>query len=681
MITHSQNKQPAEGFLKPNIGDQGNYSSPEIKRRSQPQPGIASHSFSAMPVFSPNNSVQSKLKVNAPGNAYEQAANRVEKQLPEQPHDKANAFTEKGSATGIKKLSESGRDFYQPFVGSAVHNANFHIGGEADELAKLSKAKALTVGNDIYIPENKFAPDNNEGRELIGHELTHVGQSEQAQAQIFRDEDEPHYPSEEEQKKIEKILGRERTETTVVTQTTGADGQVVEEETTVKAGKNLNEAERIAMANRLMSPLNSEIDDMVARAKADAAVENAKNGPPPKYSSDQLFERTEESLKKIYDRYGKYITRTVTLTKTDTTLKDRIDKDQIYVLPTDMATAAGALARTVSDTHCSECIRSLSGLNGESKTDVQDRIVKKALEERREFWEDAARLLVGGSYKDWNRSIQLPLNGSKHSMVHELIHAFAHPAFRAAFGDEDRVNEGFTEYFASQLESGNSYTGPKANVVNIKDLISGPFLTSSGTAGSAEESLRLAYFSGRLDLIGWQPTSDAERKAVEEAGGATQWDPAKAKEHAEQYKTAAIAKQDTHNNILGVGIYFERVTDAVPTFNVRYARVLTQTQPYSRARLLAEGQFIGSPAQKTLGGSLGLAGEFQEPYFFATAGARFIGEASLSGDPAKVNLSPFIGIGVRPWQTVRIGAEGFVLFPLTDGSTKVGAGGTVSVEF
>jgi hypothetical protein len=37
--------------------------------------------------------------------------------------------------------------------------------------------------------------------------------------------------------------------------------------------------------------------------------------------------------------------------------------------------------------------------------------------------------------------------------VHELMHALAHPAFRTAFGDEDNINEGFTEYFTQSRSS------------------------------------------------------------------------------------------------------------------------------------------------------------------------------------------------------------------------------------
>jgi len=636
------------------------------------------HLFGRMPVEGNGTGavVQPKLTVNAPGNPYEQAANRVETQLPAQPHDIGNAFTENGSKTGVTKLSESGQKFYQPFVGSAVHNAILHIGEEADELAKLSKAKALTFGNDVYIPKNKFDPDSSAGRALIGHELSHVGQSQQNPTQIFRDEEEPHYPSIEEQAKIEKILGRERTATTVTTETSNEDGQVVQEETVVMTGKNLSAAERIAMAEKLKAPFDTAIDAMVAQAEKEENLQ-----PSTIYTDDELYKIAEEAQREIYEKFGKYISRSITLTRTHTSVEDRVAKDEVLVSVGDMTTNAHALARTVAGNFCDECEKSLAGLNSESKRAVVITMATKAVSERPEFWEKAAKLKVGGSYNHATRSINLPYTGNKHSIVHELMHSLAHPAFRAAFGDEDLANEGFTEYFARQVESGASYPEQTAKVGTTKSLTNGPFLFDYGTSGSAEESLRLAYFSGRLDLIGWKPTSEAEREAVAKAGGAAEWDPDKAKEYAAKYTAAAVEKQDAHNNILGIGVYFEQESGSSPTFNVRYARVLTQTQPYSRGRLLVEGQFVGSPIQKTLGGSLGIAGEFQEPYFYATGGARFIGEASLPGDPVKVDFSPFVGAGIRIYQTIRVGAEGFVLLPLTGGGVRLGGGATVSIEF
>ncbi len=646
------------------------------------------HNFGKISVFPASESpISAPLKISSPTGAHEQAAHQVERKLPQGISTLGNSITENGKSWGETKLSKIGRQFYQPFVGAAVDRAKFHIGGQADELAKLSKAKALTYKEDIYIPKNKFSPRSVTGRALIGHELAHVAQSKTADPQIFRD-DEPHYPSVEEQKKIEKLLGRERrpetTDTTAEKKSPKTEDKTKatpeKEPTKLPEGKNLTKEERKKLATELKAPLKNTIDELVQTME-----QNEKISPSNIYSKKALYDMAVKAHKEIYAKFGKYISRKVALTKTKNSVAERIKKDQILVEFSDMSDAANALARTLATTHCSTCSTKLNGLNSESKSAVVGLMAKTAVSERGEFLKKAAKLAVGGSYQHSSRTITLPYSGRNvyHSAVHELIHALAHPAFRAAFGDEDLANEGFTEYFTRKVVSGGSYPEPFSKVKKTGSLMKGPFLFDYGTAGSAEESLRLAYFSGRLDLIGWQPTSEKEKKAVEAAGGAPQWDPKKAKEYAKTYKKNALEKQDSHSNILGVGIYFtpQSVTD--PTFTVRYARVLAQTKPYSRGRLLLEGQFIGTPLKnpRQIGGSLGIAAEYQEPYFYATGGVRFIGGATPQGDNARVDFSPFVGVGVRAWQRLRVGAEGFVLFPIVGKGIRPGGGVTVGVEF
>jgi hypothetical protein len=74
---------------------------------------------------------------------------------------------------------------------------------------------------------------------------------------------------------------------------------------------------------------------------------------------------------------------------------------------------------------------------------------------------------------------------------------------------------------------------------------------------------------------------------------------------------------------------------------------------------LLEGQFLGSPLQNpaALGASLGIGAEYQEPYLFAQAGVRFVGTITPGGGTDRLDVSPVIGIGVRAWQTIRIGVR------------------------
>jgi len=96
-----------------------------------------------------------------------------------------------------------------------------------------------------------------------------------------------------------------------------------------------------------------------------------------------------------------------------------------------------------------------------------------------------------------------------------------------------------------------------------------------------------------------------------------------------------------------------------------------------------EGQLLGAPFSdpKAFGASIGFAGEYQEPYFYAGGGLRFVGTAVGGGASDRLDLSPFAGAGIRAWHSVRVGAEGFVMLPLIGGQREYGGGLTVSVEF
>src|SRR5262249_37285265 len=147
----------------------------------------------------------------------------------------------------------------------------------------------------------------------------------------------------------------------------------------------------------------------------------------------------------------------------------------------------------------------------------------------------------------------------KASATHELIHALAHPVFYAAFSDERILLEGFTEYFTREIvgERKTPYDDVVGIIRSVHGAMSGPFVFG-GDAEGAEESLRQAYFRGRLDLIGGRPSGPDEDKAVKDAGGATPWDPKTAGVRDAEFQRRMRAAQDPHRNVLGAGLYFQR---------------------------------------------------------------------------------------------------------------------------
>lgn len=155
-------------------------------------------------------SVQPKLEINKPGDAYEQEADRVANEVmgtsqPElqrscdcagecsecQRKPAATALQMKrntpGQADGVappivhdvvqssgQALDANTRNFMEPRFGYDFSGVRIHSDARAAESAHAVGAKAYTVGKHIALGENQYAPQTNEGRKLLAHELAHV---------------------------------------------------------------------------------------------------------------------------------------------------------------------------------------------------------------------------------------------------------------------------------------------------------------------------------------------------------------------------------------------------------------------------------------------------------------------------------------------------------------------------
>ncbi|HEX7837441.1 MAG TPA: hypothetical protein VF469_08260, partial [Kofleriaceae bacterium] len=332
---------------------------------------------------------------------------------------------------------------------------------------------------------------------------------------------------------------------------------------------------------------------------------------------------------------------------------------------------------------CDECAMALRLLSVSSRAMVQRVLLRLVMDDKKvaaQLKATAEAGGVGGEYEPDRFQLDLPRFTSDPygAAVHEVIHAMTHPAFREALRDKSDLKEGITEHFAVEVRGEfASYAKYTATVDTLLDAMRGPFRTYS--VDSPEESLRLAYFKGRLDLIGWAPSTDAQRDAVEAAGGPgfklEFWDPERAAAEEGERDKRARAVQKPHTNLLGVGVYFQK--EGGVGFSLRYARVLYQS-PLARFQVPLEGELVGSPTR--LGGSLGVGLEFQEPWLYATGGLRVVGTGALSGPvDGRVDLSPFAGIGMRLFQRVRVGAEGFVMFPVAGDKRPIDYGGGLRV--
>lgn len=152
--------------------------------------------------------LQAKLKVSAPGDIYEQEADRIANQIVTSPAHSAVT----GAPPGIQRLATQPRgrmnatpdatnhviagpatqmdtalrgDMEQRF-GYDFSRVRLHFGSKAEQSAREVNANAYTVGQDIVFGAGRFAPQTSEGRRLIAHELTHVVQQSGAVSGVLQ---------------------------------------------------------------------------------------------------------------------------------------------------------------------------------------------------------------------------------------------------------------------------------------------------------------------------------------------------------------------------------------------------------------------------------------------------------------------------------------------------------------
>jgi Domain of unknown function (DUF4157)/Bacterial toxin 44 len=71
-------------------------------------------------------------------------------------------------------------DFMESRFGHDFSRVRVHTGDRATESAKAVDAVAYTFGSDIVFAAGRYAPGRDEGRRILGHELTHVVQQQRS---------------------------------------------------------------------------------------------------------------------------------------------------------------------------------------------------------------------------------------------------------------------------------------------------------------------------------------------------------------------------------------------------------------------------------------------------------------------------------------------------------------------
>ena len=149
--------------------------------------------------------LQTKLRINQPGDEYEREADRVGEQIMRMPELTIRAKDERSSRAPLVQrrayeghvgltetpsivhgvLSSSGqpldaatRTFFEPRFRHDFGQVRVHLDSDAAESARSINAEAYTVGQQIVFGARKYAPDTRKGRNLLAHELTHVLQQD-----------------------------------------------------------------------------------------------------------------------------------------------------------------------------------------------------------------------------------------------------------------------------------------------------------------------------------------------------------------------------------------------------------------------------------------------------------------------------------------------------------------------
>jgi peptidoglycan hydrolase-like protein with peptidoglycan-binding domain len=75
-------------------------------------------------------------------------------------------------------LSDSGRRFFEPRFGQSFEHVRVHNDSGANQSARALHARAFTAGNDIVFANQQYAPETQQGKSLLAHELAHTIQQQ-----------------------------------------------------------------------------------------------------------------------------------------------------------------------------------------------------------------------------------------------------------------------------------------------------------------------------------------------------------------------------------------------------------------------------------------------------------------------------------------------------------------------
>ncbi len=464
-----------------------------------------------------------------------------------------------------RPLEASTRGVMEQRFGHDFSRVRVHDDSHAAASARAVDARAYTAGSQIVFGEGQYAPGKGAGQHLLAHELTHVVQQKSpAQPRLMRAPADPadkaHYPTAEEQEKVKPIFNPQQTQAE-------ASGSTTVDPVTDPAAFRTDMKDcmdkyigKVLPGAQARQSSTASLDLPKVQSLADVAQKQVESFFKP-YLKAAVYspaEKTRMESFKLKDRIHMVSEKHPDATLIacnwlssrmadacgkkigDFNVMASVAKAKDSCFPaTPSSTPAPATPAAVPpgerDQTLFQSVRDdiLSARKSDLETIVKFQSSFEAFGES--FIQDKIKPETGDTGNMTMRRGRWQAFGT---IIHEMLHAVAHEKFNDAIHGIENQGvgvEGFAEYFARIVYNDVRSRAEKDDALRASiEGVSEPFSSdlapdrSGGTydkyvdaveqikteiAGN-EESLRVAFFMGKVEYIGlggWNP-QDAERR-------------------------------------------------------------------------------------------------------------------------------------------------------------------------
>ena len=611
------------------------------------------------------------LRLSAPGDRFEQEADRTTDRVmrmpdsgltPRDPYSFSGPSSASSARSGGEPLPLSVRAFFEPRFNHDFADVRVHTDANAIDSARAVNAKAYTIGNDIVFNAGRYAPAEPSGKRLLAHELAHVAQQStvpSGSTMLWRDADDltrrARYPTAEERQNIQGILNPQQ-------QQAAQQGTTVAQ-VTDPAGFQTD------MTTRMDNYINAALPSAQQRQSSTVAL-----GQPEIESLGDVAQPAVQTF------YGRYLSAAVH-SQSETQRRAGYQlRQHLHLVPTTQSAQTDDTARDWVASRMlnrgPDILESYHVLAGQNARDqalfiqVRDHIFSQRTNDLRTIvlfhpgYEGGGEAYIQ-SHIAPDYSTQPAAETRRRgrwsalgTTIHEMLHAVAHENFSsgvAGLEESGIAVEGFAEYFTKPVYDDlverarnddalrTSIEGTQGSFVQPPDRDPGTYqryvdgvTQIRDLLGGNEESLKVAFFLGRLDYIG--------------LGG---------------WNEATAARLRFPGNVLGVAALL--TNDERGFFQVDYARVLVgrsrpfQVQIGAGINYLTQGERFGLTANTAL--------QYSWPNVYLRGGVGVGASAGLRQpftDSVRLDVIPGVEAGVRIG-IVRAGVRSNLLIPVAGG--------------